>query len=115
MLLYRIRHKQTGKFFGGWIAPWSERYHGKCSWNDSGTFYRKIDTVAGHITCLCAEWEIKKKKVFGMWYTPKNFARFRKIKKLDRKKLKYYEVVVNDVKIKGEKIIKASDLLKDNK
>lgn len=105
MRLYRIRNKQTGKFFAYWVAPWSTRHAGKSCWNDRGTFFRTIDTCAKHIKWTCSDWHPD----------PSTYRAKPIVTKYYPKRLKNYEVVVNDVTINGEEIIQAAKLLKRRK
>lgn len=104
MQVYRLRNKQTGKFFASWTAPWNPRHAGKAYWNDKGTFFRSIDTVIKHLKWTCSDW------------TPDPDIRWKQnpiISKYYPERLENFEIVVNDISINGEKIIQAADIIKD--
>ena len=104
MKLYRIRRKSDGKYFGGLIAPWSSRHKGKIHWYDKGVFYQNIDTAVKWCEVLC-----------GKWYNPtcrRWTATTVQVTNVDRKKLKLYEIVINDVSLNNENVIQAKDIVK---
>lgn len=108
MILYRIRRKDNGKFFGGLAYPW--HHSGKEKWNDKGAFYRDIDTITMWLKILCYDWKnnIEVIRTTSHWSARKMAA---KIDEYDKNKLKNYEIVVNNVTVKGTKIIQAKDLM----
>jgi hypothetical protein len=109
MILYRIRDKRSGQFFGGLAYPWIAQGHE--IWNDKGAFYRDIDTVAAWLKIITGDWynKIRKMGLKNTWSSKKIAA---SIGKYDRKKLDHYEIVVNTVTSNSRKIIQAKDLLK---
>lgn len=110
MKLYRIRNKQTGKFFGGLAYPWIKAGHE--IWNDKGAMYRDIDTIENWLRVICSDWRNPKWPPYtcrGHW-TAKKLLKV--LDDFDHKKLKKYEVVVNNVTLRGQKIIEAKDLVK---
>lgn len=107
MRLYRIRRKIDGKFFHHLIAPWTAKYRGKSSWDNFGSLFKRIETICWHLENLSSDWDTN-----GCC----RMSRItRRIKKRHPEKLKLYEVVVNDVTIKGEEVISAAALMKKRK
>lgn len=106
MKLYRIREKQSGKFFNGWYAAWNPKYSGKAVFSVKGTFFQRIDTICKHLDWLCADWKADPE------------IRWKQnpiISKRHPSRLKNYEVVINDISINGEEIINANSLMKKRK
>jgi len=104
--LYRIRRIDDGKFFAGFLAPWTERYRGTARWYAKGTFYSRIDTVVGHLESLASDWRFDSPRRYS--------SALRKIVKFYPERLDLYEVVINDVTLIGENIIPAADLVTHN-
>lgn len=109
MLLYRIRHKDNGKFFGGLAYPWAKTGHE--IWNDKGAFFKDIDTIENWLKVLCSDWKNPKWK-FGYCnhWTAKKLVSV--VDKFERTKLKNFEVIVTNVTVNSRKIIQAQDLVK---
>ena len=104
MKLYRIRRKSDGKYFKGLSYPW--HYTGHERWNESGAFYKRIDTIVAYLKCLQNEnW----KKV----YTERHRTALKMAKglKLDAKKLQDYEIIINHVTVNREEVIQVEDLV----
>lgn len=113
MKLYRIRRKDNGKFFTGWVAPWSPRWHGTITWSDDGTFFKKIDTVIDHIKLMCSTWHLRTIIIGGKTHhCYRNEKKNRVIDRFDKRKLKKYEIVVSNVTLRGEEVIAAEDIIK---
>lgn len=107
MKLYRIRRKDTGEFFTTWSPYSTEPY-----FNTSGAFFKKIDTIADHLRLLVSDWHRHDNSLgFGALLKRGNYT----VKKTYKARLNRYEVVVSNVSVNGEEIIKASDILKGNK
>lgn len=115
MILYRIRNKQTGKFFVAnskytWIA-----YAGQ--WATDGVFFKTIDTVKNHIENLSYDWECDNAKwrafetKHGHIPWSRSWSDYQMKISHHPERLSLFEVIVNDVTINGEKIIQATDLL----
>jgi len=97
MKLYRVRRKDNQEF----LAQFNYVFLGG-SWNKSGSFFKKIDTVRKHIRDLCSTWE---------WVHGTKYSYIRRIETF-KDKYSLYEIVVNDVTINGEYVIDGKDLLK---
>lgn len=115
MRLYRIRNKQTGKYF----CTGSQMKGNWCNytWTSSGVFYRKIDTIKKHIQNLAWDnyWDKEaydrdtakgRKKDWNFYYHRESHH---------PERMALLEVVINDVTINGEEIIQAADLIKGKK
>ena len=101
MILYRIQHRQTKKFFGG--IKW---YDTGEIWSKLGTFFRSIDSVIDHLNNLCRV-ERQRMPNRGKGYRVREALYDKK----RVKKLKLYRVVINDVTIMGEKRIAAEKFI----
>ncbi len=112
MKLYRIRHKHSGKFLAEChtICPVAPRF------NDTGVFWKRIDTIKKHLRNLCTQY---------IWRHPDGSIRGHGVGmlkptwdcKLDVESthselLDLYEVVINNVTIHGEEVISAKELCK---
>lgn len=118
MLLYRLQNKQTGQFFCH-VQP----YSGKITWNDKGSFFRTIDTMRKHLAYLIGEYVERENDGFPRRTKYKGSLHYKYSKRWDEgryvykengfkfrlSRLKYYQVVVTDVTVKGEKIIQGTD------
>lgn len=104
MKLYRIRKKETGQFFVGWIAPWHPKHKGKVNWSVTGVFFRNIDTVIKHLEMLSSDWTYPDRDWRHDGY--KGI-----ITKHYPERLDLYQVVVNDVEVLSENILEANKLL----
>lgn len=121
MLLYRIQHKQTKKFFA--VIRW---WDGRISWTETGAFYRQVDTIQKHLEYLMGEYVQREKDKFPKWVgylhtsllnkklrgshplRNKAFAigdRRKYWTRTYRNKLKLYRIVINDVLVKGERFV----------
>lgn len=104
MKLYRIRRKDTGKYFTS--GSYTLRNF-KFGWTATGVFYRKIDTIKQHLEKLQYTWTMEiKHHEHGFGYHMK------KLKK-HPERMDILEVVINDVTINGEETISAKDLMND--
>lgn len=113
MLLYRIRNKETGKYFAG--VRW---YDGKITWTEHGAFYRTPDSIHKHIKYMCSELVVRKNDGFPRhtrYGEPRrNQYSFKEVKKKIRfykKYLKLYQVVIDDVNCIKRKRIEAEVFL----
>jgi hypothetical protein len=123
MLLYRIRNRETGKFFSG--IRW---YDGQISWTESGAFYRTPDTIVRHLEYLCGEMIVRAKDGYPRhtnYILPIKRGKLRAIKsqfenrvvkfKVYKKYYALYSVVIDDVKLKGSRRVRVEDFMKRNK
>ncbi len=118
MLLYRLQHKQTGEFLCS-----IEWYNGKPRWNQKGTFYRTIDTMKKHLGYLIGEAVEREKDNWPRHTKYKDSKHFEWSERWDKgrygyketgfkyrlSRLKYYQIIVNDVSINGEKVIQGTE------
>ena len=100
MKLYRLKHKQTGKFLT------SSCMYRKPQWTATGVFYRKIDTIKKHAEAICSDYEVA--------HTPDRRWYFKKIA-YHPERMKDLVVVVNDVTLNGEEEIAAHKIFKKDK
>jgi len=98
--VYRIRNKQTGLFLVHQINP---NHHGY--WNDTGSFWKRIETARRHINDILHEWDIGLSKS-GLYLVAEN-------PKVIPEYIGVFEVVVNDITVNGEQIIPAEDIIKE--
>ena len=92
MLLYRIQRKSDKQFFCGFRWVQHEEY-----WNDSGAFFRLPDTIRMHLLDLAGA-RITRSSMCGRGFIYSINAK--KMKNLEK-----YRVVINDVAIKGTKML----------
>jgi len=109
--VFRIRRKDTGQFFAGLAYPWIDSGHPV--WNDKGAFYRDISVVIAWLRVLSCDWSsIKEPANKITCVTAKKLIKYID-HTFDEKMLVLYEVVVNDITINGEEVIKACDFTKE--
>ncbi len=120
MLVYRLQHKQTGQFLVAVV--W---YNGKPRWNGKGTLFRTIDSMKKHLGYLIGEAVEREKDGWPRNTKYKGSKHYKWSERWDEgrfhykaagfkyriSRLKYYQIVVNDVLVKGEEIIQATDLI----
>lgn len=98
MKLYRIRDVRTSKFLGGW--RW---YNGREIWSQSGAFYRRPETIIHHLQVLCSNKQFQP-DARGTKVYP--------VVKYDRRKLKNYRVVIDEVECKGQSFVHATTFMR---
>jgi hypothetical protein len=120
MLLYRLQQKQTGKFLCS--IKW---YNGQPVWNDKGSLFRTMDSMKKHLGYLIGEHLAREKLGFPRCTQFRNSKHYKYSEKWDAGRyslitvpfkfnlshLKYYQIVINDVTIKGEKIIQGTEFI----
>lgn len=120
MLLYRLQHKQTKKFFCN--IRW---FDGRITWNDAGAFFRRPDSIRKHLEYLCSEYVAREKAKFprytkyagSIWqpfsekWDSRHYEFIKKGFKRYKKRLNLYRVVINDIEVKGEKFINADKFI----
>ena len=112
MIMYRIRRKDTGQFFGGLAYPWSIK-HGHERWNDKGLFYQDIDTINAYLKVLSCNWKGQRKKfTFHHWSAVK-MARV--LNRSSITKLENLEIIVHEISLNGTKTIDAKDFISSQK
>lgn len=99
MKIYRIQNKQTGLYFVHAASPADEGY-----WNNTGQFFKRIDTIAKHLDHLFHEWNLERKGLFSWQWVRGNFLSERK---------GIFQVVVNDITVNNETTYDAEKFVKE--
>ena len=112
MKLYRIRHKETGKYLADChlISPVAPRF------NDSGIFWKRIDTIKKHLKSLCCMyiWRHPDGTIRGHgpgMDTPTWNCRL-EMKSKNYELLSLYEVEISNVNVKNTELVSAKKLVK---
>ena len=103
MILYRIRHIETGHYLQH--CDWAGKHH---YFTDCGAFWKKIETIQKHLKTLASEIEIS-------WHENNNHKLWmtRKIISYHPERLDSYEVVGTEVSVMNERVMSAVDLMKE--
>lgn len=101
VILYRIRHIQTGRYLQH--CDWAGKHH---SFTECGCFWKKIETIQKHLKTLISEIEITwhENKGHKLWLS-------RRYTSVHQDRLADYEVVATEVNVQNERVIDATDLM----
>lgn len=101
MKLYRIKRANTPEYFYGWNWRGTKEI-----WGKSGGFYKNPDVIAHYLAVLCGAGID-----YRLW-SKRNVMEYPKMR-FDRRRLKNYKVVIDEVECLQRRGMSASNFMKE--